>query len=409
MYSQALKPGALLGPYPERPALRLNALDKAVLQWVNELKRSDVRPEQFAALVEQKGRDLPSYSAAELLGKLEPIRISLRKNGLDDPATVADAFAIVREFAARTLGMRHYPSQVIGGWILLNGRLAEMDTGEGKTLAATLPASVAALAGLPVHIITTSDYLATRDAKNMGPLYAILGLSVGTVTADRADPAERRAAYACDITYCSNKQVAFDYLRDRVNAAGNSGRLDRLIEKIADSGRPAPVMRGLCFGIVDEADSVLIDEARTPLILSRPLSEVIDPQVFHAARQLAAQLEAGVDYLVEPSKGRIELTRAGKQKLSELAQLSGPQLASRREREKLTIQALRAEYFFVRDEHYLVRDGKVEIIDANTGRAMPDRSWEAGLHQMIEVKELSLIHISEPTRPMKESRMPASA
>jgi preprotein translocase subunit SecA len=401
MYSETLKPGALLGPYPERPNTRHNPVDAAIHGAARRLHNpawlGRRRAQQFAAHVENLGEPLTDMAADQLLRKVRAVRGVLLQTGLQDDDAVAEAFALVREMASRTLDQRHYPNQVAGGWIILNGMLAEMETGEGKTLTATLPASVAAFAGIPVHVITTSDYLAKRDAETMSPLYATLGLTVGTVTADLEDPAARRAAYACDICYVTNKQVAFDYLRDRVATDGPRSRLSRLLDRVSGAGSFAQpsVLRGLCFGIVDEADSVLIDEARTPLILSRPLTDIPDPIVYQQALFLATQLASETDYVIEADTRRVELTENGCSRLAGIGHLYSGMWARRRQREALVTEALRATHLFLRDEHYLVRDGKVQIIDENTGRTMEDRSWERGLHQIIETKEN--VEITPPT------------
>ncbi len=187
-----------------------------------------------------------------------------------NPEDAAQSFALVREAAAATLGKRHFDVQVMGGWIMLNGMIAEMDTGEGKTLTATLPACTAALAGMPVHVVTVNDYLAKRDAELMRPVYEALGLSVGVVTQGQ-HPTARRQAYACDVTYCTNKDLVFDYLRDRIALGRKTSRIQLQIERVSgqSSRLSRLLLRGLHFAIVDEADSVLIDEARTPLIISR--------------------------------------------------------------------------------------------------------------------------------------------
>ena len=196
------------------------------------------------------------------------LRRDLHRNGLR-PDLVASAFAVIRELSGRTLGMRHFDVQLLGGWAMMRGKIAEMETGEGKTLTATLPAATAALAGIPVHIITVNDFLVARDAAWMKPLYDALGLSVGTIL-EGMSPTERRHAYGCSITYCTNKQVVFDYLKDRLLLQQENRALHLKIEALhrADPRVSRLMMRGLCFAIVDEADSVLVDEARTPLIIS---------------------------------------------------------------------------------------------------------------------------------------------
>jgi preprotein translocase subunit SecA len=267
--------------------------------------------------------------------------------------------------------------------------LAEMETGEGKTLTATLPACAAALAGIPVHIITVNDYLVERDAALMGPVYAAFGLTVGTVRDGETDPDARRAAYACDVTYVTNKQIAFDYLRDRL-ARGDRRALLRMRLGEVLEGRPQAgglLLRGLCYAIVDEADSVLVDEARTPLILSQQRQGSELAQTCREALGIAAKLSAGRDYRVDRRARKIELTDEGHGRTAARAQKLGGIWSGQRRREELVLQALSAEHLFLRDQQYVVRDGKVQIVDANTGRVMADRSWEAGLHQMIEAKE----------------------
>jgi preprotein translocase subunit SecA len=351
------------------------------------------RSRQFIDQVNRAGADLTGLGAQQLMARVSDVREQLLSQGLADDVA-APAFALIREVAARTLGMRHFDSQVMGGWVILNGMLAEMETGEGKTLTATLPACTAALAGIPVHIITVNDYLATRDAQLMSPLYQVLGLTVGVVTEDLKDQRARQAAYACDITYCTNKQLAFDYLRDRVAMGPGRSDVHRLIAGLRrDDGKAAAppgglILRGLCFAIIDEADSVLVDEARTPLILSRESDSELDAAVYTQALELAAQLdEKRADFAVRSSERHIALTEFGKARLVELATPLGGPWASPRRRHLLVEQALSARHLYLRDQHYLVRDGCVQIIDENTGRVMPDRSWEFGLHQMVEAKE----------------------
>ena len=301
---------------------------------------------------------------------------------------VGECFALVREVASRTIGKRHYDSQLMAGWALLQGKLVEMETGEGKTIAATLAASTVALAGYPVHVITVNDYLARRDAEEMGPLYRFLGLSVGTVVQGQTRDA-RRQAYANSLTYCTNKELAFDYLRDRVALTNRGSRLHLSLEKLRGRSlrESELVLRGLYFGIVDEADSIFIDEARTPLILSATSGASEAQEQCVRALEIAFGLDAGRDYLTELVERKVSLTAAGQARIDDLAsELSGV-WTSVRAREELITQALSALILFRRDQHYVVSDGKVQIVDELTGRVMPDRSWEGGLHQMIEAKE----------------------
>ncbi|MCZ6475172.1 MAG: prepilin peptidase, partial [Gammaproteobacteria bacterium] len=391
--SIALKPGGVLGPYPERTSQHIGRLDvvaqRLVAPLVSRWSSYRSRSRGFLAMVDDAGSTLICRSDKRLLEQAHELRSGLHRQGLTEDLTAA-AFALVREVAYRKLGMRHYDSQIRGGKVMLDGMLAEMETGEGKTLTATLPACVAAMAGIPVHIITVNDYLVTRDAALMTPVYSMLGLTVGTVTEENSDPESRREAYAKDITYCTNKQVAFDYLRDRLTLGTGRGpirhRLDRLQTK-ADSTHGL-ILRGLCFAIVDEADSVLIDEARTPLILSGPSDRQHEPQVYRQALDLASTLEADKgEFVVSQAQSIVSLTTAGRQRLTELTEELADLWQSPRRREELVVNALVATHLRVLDRHYLVRDGAVQIIDENTGRVMADRCWQAGIQQMVELKE----------------------
>jgi preprotein translocase subunit SecA len=255
------------------------------------------------------------------------------------------------------------------------------------------------LAGIPVHIITVNDYLAGRDCELMSPLYNVMGMSVGAITEELDDPQARQAVYARDIAYCTNQAVAFDYLRDRVTMGHRRGRLHRSIDDLHTSTNAGQLLlRGLCFAIVDEADSVLIDEARTPLKLSGPATNQIDRRVLRQALQFADQLDSnGNAYLIDDTR-RVVLTEAGKAHLAQLAEGRDRPWTSPRRRELIVKQALSARHLFIKDQQYLIRDGKIQIIDENTGRIMPDRSWELGLHQMIEAKER--VEITDPAESL---------
>ena len=328
------------------------------------------------------GMDVPALrEAAREAGKL------LRRDGFEpDPA--ARAFAIVCATAQLVLGKRHFDVQLQGGWILLQGMIAEMETGEGKTLTATLPACTAALAGVHVHVMTVNDYLVVRDAEITRPLFEALGLSVGVVTEDQAPP-ERQAAYACNITYGTNKTIVFDYLRDRITLSSRNSALRLQLEKLggASSRVARLLLRGLTFVIVDEADSVLVDEARTPLIISAPAESGDEERVALQGMDMARQLVEGRDFRVDRGARQVTLTESGRLHVERLCAELGGVWTGLLRREELATQALSALHLFERDEHYLVRDGKIEIIDEYTGRTMADRSWERGLHQLVEAKE----------------------
>ena len=382
-------------PYAERseklPGLHDRLAEYLITRTVKPL-RSVVRDpaRSLRAIVEHTHRHeraLRALSDVELASLASCMRSRLRRDGFAI-GTVGECFALVSEAASRTIGYRHYLSQLMAGWGLLQGKLVEMHTGEGKTFAATLPASVVAMAGYPVHVITVNDYLAARDAKEMGPLYRFLGLSVGAVLHDM-ERADRRKTYANSVVYCTNKELAFDYLRDGVALAGRSSRLHMSIEKLrGDKPRNADlVLRGLHFGIVDEADSVFIDEARTPLILSSSVGSTDEKAQCEQALTIARALTPEQDYTVELAERGIALEDTGRHSIAALADGLGGIWTSIRAREELVTQALTALTLFHKDQQYVVVDGKVQIVDESTGRVMPDRSWERGLHQLIEVKE----------------------
>lgn len=355
---------------------------------------------------------LPSIHAyADQLSGLEEDALndhilSLRRRLLASKLTsglIHEAFATVREVAWRELGMAHHDVQLMGGLALLEGRIAEMPTGEGKTLTAVLPAATAALAGVPVHVITVNDYLASRDAESMTPIYHRLGLNVGAIVHEMM-PAQRRAAYAADITYCTNKELVFDYLRDgrelnqdRTPLLAHAARLKGALDE------SRLLLRGLHFAIVDEADSVMLDEARTPLVLSgRDATDPVDIALIDEVLALAGRFQEDEHFVRE--KNQLHLTDMGKKALAEQAEqrleVHGQNTGwlGRARREWLFQQALVACHQFQRDRHYLVRDGQVQIIDEHSGRVLADRRWERGLQQMIE--RLEGCEPSDPNRTL---------
>ncbi len=277
------------------------------------------------------------------------------------------AFAAVREAGRRKLNMRHFDVQLIGGMVLHEGKIAEMKTGEGKTLVATLPAYLNALAGRGVHIVTVNDYLARRDAEWMSPIYRSLGLTVGVIVHD-LDDKQRRAAYAADITYGTNNEFGFDYLRDNM-------KFD-----LADC-----VQRGHHFCIVDEVDSILIDEARTPLIISGPAEESTDK--YYRVDKIVPKLIQDVDYSIDEKQRTATLTEEGVSKCERLLGLGNLYDPAHMEVIHHVYQALRAHTLYKLDTDYVVKDGEVIIVDEFTGRQMPGRRWSDGLHQAIEAKE----------------------
>jgi preprotein translocase subunit SecA len=387
----AMRPGLITGGYPERRDSETPWLERAFRTVQGGLSHlaagRTARLRRMAAAVSREGESLTTLDDRQLESRAADLRRRLHTRGLQD-ALCRQAFALIREIADRTIGKRHYDAQVMGGWVMLQGRLAEMETGEGKTLAATLAAATAALAGIPVHVLTVNDYLVQRDAVAMGPLYRALGLTVGHVDQGMA-PEQCREAYACDITYCTNKQVAFDYLRDRLLLGNTRSHLRLQLESAWDRRHRQGqlLLRGLCFAIVDEADSVLIDEARTPLILTRQAPGDIEHVVYRQFLNLTRQLIGGQDFYVDAIRREVQLSLAGQEALARWPLTGRGIWQTARSREELATKALHALYLLSRDRDYLVRDGKILIIDPNTGRTMPDRSWERGLHQFVEAKE----------------------
>lgn len=311
----------------------------------------------------------PIYAAMtddELRSQTQVLKDRLAKGEtLDD--ILVDAFAAVREAAFRVLGMKHYKVQIIGGICLHQGRVAEMKTGEGKTLVATLPAYLNALSGEGVHIVTVNDYLASRDAEWMGKVYKFMGLTVGVAISGMEDE-DKKQAYACDITYGTNNEMGFDYLRDNLKS-----RLEQMVQ------------RPLNFAIVDEVDSILIDEARTPLIISGRGQESSDKYV--SANKFVKTLVLDKDFTIDIKEKSVQITESGAKKAESFFGL-----ASFSDIENATLshhiqQALKANYIFKRDNDYVVSDGEVIIVDEFTGRLMIGRRYSDGLHQAIEAKE----------------------
>ncbi len=380
-----LATSAVERPQREPPAPR--ALDRLAFSAFGQLVRPLLAPTLlFRPLLAPLRREATRLEALDEAAFASHVA-TLRPRALRGEALTVPAFAAVREAARRRLGQRHYDAQMLGGLAMRHGYVAEMRTGEGKTLAATLPAAAAALARVPVHVLTVNDYLASRDAEAMRPVYAALGLTVGCVL-NGMPTEERREHYLRDVVYVTNKEIVFDWLRDRLSLPAGGQALRLHAQRLAGTARADTVLRGLHCAVVDEADSVLLDEARTPLVIAADTAP--DPQQLEAWRQalaLAGQLRQPEHFTLDPQRRTAELTPAGEARVATLAAGLGPAWASRPHRAQLARQALAATLLFQRDVHYLVVDGAVQIIDEATGRVMPDRSWDLGLHQMIETKE----------------------
>jgi preprotein translocase subunit SecA len=305
-------------------------------------------------------------SDAELASRVADWRQEV-DNGRQPDDLKPEVFALVREAGVRALGMRHFDVQIIGGAVLHDGRIAEMKTGEGKTLVATLPVVLNALSGRGVHLVTVNDYLASRDAEWMGKLYNFLGLSVGTIV-HGLTPDQRREAYAADITYGTNNEFGFDYLRDNMAFS---------LEHV--------VQRDLHYAIVDEVDSILIDEARTPLIISGPAET--STGLYLQVDGIVGKLARDKDYTVDEKAKSVTLTEEGVARVEEILELDNLYDPANITYQHHALQALKAHELFTRDDEYIVKDGEVVIVDEFTGRLMPGRRFSDGLHQALEAKE----------------------
>jgi len=372
----------------------VNSLEPTISKLSDEELRA--KTDEFRRRVSEKAKEYEgeleraedkfreAISPEERLKAREELK-TIRNRTLED--VLPEAFAVVREVAKRSLNMRHFDVQIMGGVVLHEGKIAEMATGEGKTLVATLPVYLNSLGGYKTHLVTVNDYLAKRDAQWMGPIYEFLGLTVGLIQHDMS-PSERRMAYSCDVTYVTNNELGFDYLRDNMAHS---------LEEC--------VLGNLEYAIVDEVDSILIDEARTPLIISGPAEEstnryyIIDRIVPRLkgkfvteeeeveAKYKGLDLEKGYDYIVDEKAGTAAITELGVKKCERMLGIDNLYDDIQSEWVHHIHQALRAHNLFKRDVDYVVKDAQVIIVDEFTGRLMPGRRWSDGLHQAIEAKE----------------------
>src|SRR6202522_1566173 len=358
-------------------------INRVVARFIGTKHERDVKTIQpMVAAINELEPEMKKLSDAEITARTEALKAEVqgRLEGLerDDPdykrrlqeavePAIIPAFALVREVGRRTLGLRHFDVQLIGGIVLHEGKIAEMKTGEGKTLVATLPAYLNSLAGRGVHIVTVNDYLARRDAEWMSPIYKLLGLTVGVIVHD-LDDAQRRAAYGADITFGTNNEFGFDYLRDNMKY------------DLKDC-----VQRGHHFAIVDEVDSILIDEARTPLIISGPAEESTDK--YYRIDKIIPKLILDIDYTLDEKHRTATLTEEGVSKCEKLLNLGNLYDPAHMDIIHHVYQGLRAHTLFTKDVDYVVKDDGVVIVDEFTGRQMPGRRWSDGLHQAVEAKE----------------------
>ncbi|NND90632.1 MAG: hypothetical protein HKN42_07180 [Granulosicoccus sp.] len=387
---QATRPGLLLGAQPEQSSSRSsNSADQLITStWqalINPTKTlSGFSPILIRIIAEERRFD--ALGAAALTRQVDQWRQTLQSRTLDETQAI-EIFAAIRSAVRATHKISLHAEQLFAGWSMLHGNIVEMNTGEGKTLTAALPAIAAALTGTPVHVITVNEYLVERDATLLAPLYERFGLRVSFVSDTMRDE-DRRQAYRADIVYCTNKQIVFDYLRDLQQLDGHTSGLKRRISSLLSNNPAKPVLRGLCFAIVDEADSVMIDDARTPLILAEPLKvERAALTESSVALGVARTLHEGADFRIQHDTHSVWLTETGLDAVRAIAERLNGVWRFERYRNEMIRQALCAQYLYVRDRNYLVRDGCVELIDESTGRIMSDRKLQHGLHRMLELKE----------------------
>jgi len=336
---------------------------------------------------------------AALRARLQACRVSLRL-GVVEPARLGpvrvQALACVALAAQRVTGQSPYSVQMLAALAMHEGLLVQMAAGEGKTLAVALAGVLHGWRGLPCHVVTANDYLAQRDAELMGPLYRYCGVSVSAVVHGLA-PQAMRQAYGCDVVYATSKQLLADHLFDQIALEGATDAVRRRLRSLrADAAGVRS--RGLYAAIVDEADSILIDEANTPLIISAPQPNPLLLSAVHAAREVADELQAERDFRVDIQFRDIDFTDAGRARIEALTHRLPAVWHAPERRDDLIRQALSARELYLRDRHYIVQDGKIEILDENTGRVMPGRSWSYGLHQAIEAREG--VEITHPSRTM---------
>lgn len=367
------RPGPVHGAYPIKP-LRVRSASPT-RAWLHAWLTSPAAPtsrgdRRFLQEVRSERAQWRGLDEAQRRQTLQWLRLRLRTEGLE-AGGVAQSFAILAEAVQAQHGFELHEAQLLAAWWMLGQRLVEMATGEGKSLTVMLAAATGALAGVPVHVLTANDYLARRDAQAHAPLYEAVGLHVGYVLSASNVP-QRQQAYQADVVYVTAKEVAFDHLRDR--AARQSGQ------------EGAIVLRGLCMAIIDEADSILIDEACTPLILAQQGDVRVAQQRYRMALYLARQLSLTADFELRAGM-QVWLTPEGEARLAELARDLTGAWCWRRFRNEQVVCALQALHTFRRDVHYLVRDGDIHIIDETTGRIAVGRAWSQGLHQMIALKE----------------------
>lgn len=386
--SNSPSPGILFGSYPEKAFVQPSFLIKlkhrldTFFLFLSATSANQYLPFlEKIAIYETK---LKNVSETNLKQRITEIRPLLSMHGMTNDL-LAETFAIIKICCKQVLGHTPYDTQLIAARIMLDGKLVEMATGEGKTLTAGICVAAAALAGIPVHLITSNDYLVARDSSTLRPLFNALELTVGAATHGQTVDA-RKYAYNCDITYITAKELVFDYLRDRAIGGKANSMLHSSVAHL--SGHTSnTLLRGLCMAIIDEADSILIDEARVPLILSQSIPQNAQVDYLSRVLALATKLIPDQDFLQNHQNLSIEITETGWQKIDSLKNTLGQLKHNKIHLQETIYQALAAQHLYQRDKHYLVRNEAVHIIDENTGRIANGRVWSRGLHQLIELKE----------------------
>jgi len=384
------------------PAKPHQGLDGALYGLVGRYRRRTIGRslEKDAEKITEAARGLRHVSDRRLRERLDAMRTEFRSQKRGFEELLADALTVMVEVADRTLGLRPYPVQIVGAMALYKGYLAEMATGEGKSLTACLPAVLAGWSGRPCHYMTVNDYLADRDALQMRPFYTFCGVSVGCVTG-QMDPGERRLNHEKDVVYTTLKELVADFLRDRLVLGALHHPSRRLLRQLLQPNLrqlDGVVLRGLDTAIVDEADSLLIDEAVTPLIISRAQENKPLVEACLTAHGIAGSLKLGPDYRKNIKYREIELTKEGREKVENQARLLPGIWRGASRRMELVKQALVAREFYQLGKQYVIHDDKVAIVDEFTGRLMPNRTWRHGLHQAVEAKES--LDVNDPSETL---------
>jgi len=385
------------GAYPQRPAARTSpALEAA---WRTLRSRFFTRPaaaqlpSDVAAAFDTARERLVGINSLELARHIDKVRARLRRRRAS-PAATAEALALAGAVMQRTLGMSPYATQVLAAWLMLSGRLVEMATGEGKTLTAALAAAVASFGGAPVHVLTANDYLVQRDRDTLAPFFSALGLSSACVTSV-SKPSARALAWRHDIVYSTARELVFDYLRDHLSLRGERDSRVLRAQALAEQDRAAPgaapgaaaaALPGLYFCLVDEADSILLDEAVMPLILAAP-SHALDVSGYRHAYQIACTLQRQRDYTLLPERRAVTLSAAGRERVGAAVKGASGVLVPARRACELVEAALAGRLLFRRDREYVIVGAKLQLIDELTGRIADGRQWQGALQAMVEIKE----------------------